>query len=127
VPETPHAPTMIAPSAWPTAARERQATLMSHPAVHAWRQLYPHSEPRRIAPLRVRQRKNKVYRLEGAGWAGTAVIAKRTRKADALIERTVYEEILPRHPVPSPRHHGSLEDPDAEYCWLFLEDATAAK
>jgi len=100
---------------------------MSHPAVHAWRQLYPHSEPRRIAPLRVRQRKNKVYRLEGAGWAGTAVIAKRSRKADALIERTVYEEILPRLTVPSLRYYGSLEDPDAEYCWLFLEEATGAK
>jgi len=127
VADTTRAAAVIAPIAGPTAVRERQATLMSHPAVHAWRQLYPHSEPRRIAPLRVRQRKNKVYRLEGAGWAGTAVIAKRSRKADALIERTVYEEILPRLTVPSLRYYGSLEDPDAEYCWLFLEEATGAK
>src|SRR5881396_3253109 len=124
VADTTHAAAVIAPATGPTAVRARQATLMSHPAVHAWRQLYPHSEPRRIAPLRVRQRKNKVYRLEGAGWAGTAVIAKRSRKADALIERTVYEEIFPRLTVPSLRYYGSLEDPDAEYCWLFLEEAT---
>src|SRR5437867_1147401 len=127
VADTTRAAAVIAPSTGPTAVRERPTTLMSHPAVHAWRQLYPHSEPRRIAPLRVRQRKNKVYRLEGAGWAGTAVIAKRSRKADALIERTVYEEILPRLTVPSLRYYGSLEDPDAEYCWLFLEEATGAK
>src|SRR2546426_1050377 len=127
VADTTRAAAVIAPIAGPAAVRERQATLMSHPAVHAWRQLYPHSEPHRIAPLRVRQRKNKVYRLEGAGGAGTAVIAKRSRKADALIERTVYEEIFPRITVPSLRYYGSLEDADAEYCWLFLEDATGAK
>src|SRR5947209_2746639 len=71
VADTTHAAAVIAPATGPTAVRARQATLMSHPAVHAWRQLYPHSEPHRIAPLRIRQRKNKVYRLEGAGWAGT--------------------------------------------------------
>src|SRR2546422_4429161 len=45
-----------------------------------------------------------LYRIVGAGWDGTAVIAKRSRKADALIERTVYEEIFPRLTVPSLRY-----------------------
>src|SRR3989449_5368273 len=71
--------------------------------------------------------RDRLAMIVGAGWDGTAVIAKRSRKADALIERTVYEEIFPRLTVPSLRYYGSLEDADAEYCWLFLEDATGAK
>jgi len=122
-----HSAPVVVPVAGPAAVRERQATLKSHPAVRAWCQLHPDSEPLRIEPLRVRKQKNKIYRIVGAGWDGTAVIAKRSRKADALIERTVYEEIFPRLTVPSLRYYGSLEDADAEYCWLFLEDATGAK
>src|SRR2546427_373089 len=122
-----HAAPLVVPVAGPAAVRERQATLKSHPAVQAWCQLHPDSEPLRIEPLRVRKQKNKIYRIVGAGWDGTAVIAKRSRKADALIERTVYEEIFPRLTVPSLRYYGSLEDADAECCWLFLEDATGAK
>src|SRR5207249_4404328 len=95
VPDTTRAAPMVVPIAGPAAGRERQSTLMSHPAVHAWRQLYPHDEPRGITTLRIGRRR-KVYRLQGAGPDGSAVIAKRYRKADALIERTVYEEILPR-------------------------------
>src|SRR3989442_1314591 len=67
VADTNRAAAVIAPIAGPAAVRERQATLMSHPAVHAWRQLYPHSEPHRIAPLRVFPRKTMAYRLDGAG------------------------------------------------------------
>jgi ABC-type multidrug transport system ATPase subunit len=125
--DTTRAAAVIAPLAGPAAVRERQATLMSHPAVHAWRQLNPHSEPHRIAPLRVFPRKTMAYRLEGAGPAGSTVVAKRSRKACALIERTVYEEILAGLTVPSLRYYGFLEDSDAEYCWIFLEEATGAE
>jgi len=103
---------------------------MSHPAVHAWRQLYPDAELLRITPLRVRRRKSTIYRLEGAGPAGSAVIAKwsqRSQRAHALIERTVYEKILPGLSVPSLRYYGFLEDSDVDRCWLFLEEATGAK
>src|SRR5437867_2360659 len=124
--DTTRAAPMVVPLAGAAAGRERQSTLMSHPAVHAWRQLHPHDEPRGITTLRIGRRR-KVYRLQGVGPDGSAVIAKQSRKADALIERTVYEEILPRVTVPSLRYYGSLEDPDAEYCWLFLEEATGAK
>src|SRR5438093_1057232 len=123
VPDTTRAAPMVVPVAGPAAGRERQSTLMSHPAVHAWRQLYPHDEPRGITTLRIGRRR-KVYRLQGAGPDGSAVIAKRYRKADALIERTVYEEILPRVTVPSLRYYGFRADPDAEHCWLCLEEAT---
>src|SRR3989442_730948 len=111
----------------PSRARTGQPTLMSHPAVQAWRQLYPHSQPERIAPLRVSARKATVYRLEGAGPAGVPVIAKRSRAADARIERTVYEEILPSLQVPSLRYYGFLEGPDGTFCWSFLEEARGAR
>jgi ATP-binding cassette subfamily B protein len=111
------------PAATQLSAGEHCPNLNKHPAVRAWLQLHPRAEPLAITPLRVRKFKNKVYRLEGAGLAGAPVIAKRLRKADAGIERTVYEEILARVAVPSLRFYGSLEDPDSEYCWLFQEDA----
>jgi ABC-type multidrug transport system fused ATPase/permease subunit len=127
VSDTTCAAPMVVPIAGAAAVRRGQATLMSHPAVHAWRQLYPGSEPHRITPLRVSLRKTMVYRLQGAGPDGSIVIAKRSRKKDALIERTVYEDILPRLTIPSLRYYGFFEDADAEHCWLFLEDVAGAE
>ena len=43
-----------------------------------------------------------------------------------MVERTVYEEILPRTAVPSLHHYGFIEEPDGEYSWLFMEEATGA-
>src|SRR5213596_254912 len=103
---------------------DRRSSLTCHTAVHAWCLLHPESQPLRITPLKIRRKKNKVYRLEGAGRAGGAVVAKRCGKETGLVERTVYEEILPRLTVPSLRHYGSLDEPDGEHCWLFMEDAT---
>src|SRR5256885_11766358 len=50
-----------------------------------------------------------------------------SRSETGLVERTVYEEILPRLTVPSLRHYGSLDEPDGEHCWLFMEDATGVE
>src|SRR2546425_346416 len=55
---------LVVPVARRAAVHERQAILMNHPAVHAWRRLYPHSGPQRITPLRVFPRKTMVYRLQ---------------------------------------------------------------
>jgi energy-coupling factor transporter ATP-binding protein EcfA2 len=112
------------PTVSPGAAR--RPNLKNHPAVHAWCQVHPLIEPLGITPLVVRRRKNMVYRLEGAGPAGSAVIAKRCPNAVAQIERTVYEDILPRLAIPSLCHYGSLEEPDSEYTWLFMEEASGA-
>ena len=110
------------------AARPAQrSNVMTHPAVQAWRQLYPQAEPLVITPLVGRLRKNSIYRLDSAGRGGAAVIAKRSPKATALVERTVYDEILPRLPVPSLHSYGYLEEPDGEHGWLFLEEATGAE
>jgi hypothetical protein len=120
--------THVAPLAVPSDGRDSErAPLMRHPAVQAWRRLDPRSRPDRITPLRVRTRKATVYRLEGAGAAGAGVIAKRSRKIDSDVERTVYEDILPRLDITSPRCYGFVDDPGGEWRWTFLEEATGEK
>jgi len=114
------------PLATRAVATERRSALKGHPAVQAWCQLYPDAEPVQIAPLRVRKRKSNVYRLEGVGRAGTGVIAKRCSKATALVERAVYEELLPGLPVPSLHYYGFVEEAAADGCWLFMEQASGA-
>src|SRR5256886_7050263 len=74
----------------------------------------------------VRKRKSNVYRLEGVGQAGSAVIAKRCRTAVAQVERTVYEDILAGLPVASLRYYGFVDEPDAAFGWLFMEEAGGA-
>jgi ABC-type transport system involved in Fe-S cluster assembly fused permease/ATPase subunit len=110
----------------PSAVSKQRSNVMNHPAVRAWHQLNPNAEALRISPVRVRKRKNQVYRLDVEDRNGGAVIAKRCAKAAALVERAVYEEILPRVTAPSLGYHGSLEEPDGEHCWLFVEEATGA-
>jgi ATP-binding cassette subfamily B protein len=126
VSDTTRAPAVLM-GASPASIRKRRTTLLDHPAVRAWRQLYPHSEPDRITPLRVFPRKTSAYRLEAAGPDGSAVVAKRGRSAESRIERAVYEQILPGLRVPSLHYYGSLEDADPAFCWIFLEEATGAK
>jgi hypothetical protein len=91
-----------------------------HPALVAWRAL-----GRRVTPESVQvlpgQRASTIYRLRGIGPDGTAVIAKRSRIEPASIERLVYDDILPRLPVTSPRYYGFTREDDA-HAWLFLED-----
>jgi aminoglycoside phosphotransferase (APT) family kinase protein len=97
--------------------------LLEHPAVRAWREIYSRrAEPTRIAVLKERH-KSGVYRLEGAGPSGSAVIAKRCWQETAVRERTVYEEVLPHLPLPALCYYGFVAEPGGEFCWLFLEDA----
>jgi hypothetical protein len=100
----------------------RQTAAEEHPAVRAWRETQlGRGEPDGIDTLQERE-KAAVYRLKGVGPGGSAVIAKRCRTATALIERTVYEEILPRLPITTVHYYGFRRQ-DGEVCWLFLEDA----
>jgi hypothetical protein len=57
------------------------------------------------------------------GPAGAAIIAKRSRQGPALVERTVYQEILPHLPVSGLRYYGCVEEPGGLFAWLLLEDA----
>jgi ATP-binding cassette, subfamily B, bacterial len=106
-----------------TAATEgRLERLLAHPAVQAWLRLGPERPvPDRVAPATKRR---GVYRLEGVGAEGSTVIAKRCKRRDSLVERTVYERISPFVPLPGPRYYGVVadpnEDPEKEVCWLFI-------
>jgi hypothetical protein len=92
-----------------------------HPAVAAWRQLaHDAPDPEHIAILEDRK-KSATYRLVGAGPGGESIIAQRLAIATALIERTVYEQVLPYLPVTSPRYYGCREA-SPQFAWLFLED-----
>jgi hypothetical protein len=106
----------------------KQTNLLEHPAVRAWRALRPKCvEPEWLEVLQEESPITGVYRLVRVGTAGTAVIAKRCRQNTALIERTLYEEILPNLPFPILHYYGFVEDADSEFCWLFLEDVSGEK
>ncbi|HET6202117.1 MAG TPA: aminoglycoside phosphotransferase family protein [Planctomycetota bacterium] len=105
-----------------------QHDLGDHPAVRAWKRLFPAgADPESVHVLRER-RKSAIYRLTGVGVGGTTVIAKRSRATRSEIERTVYEEALPRLPVTAPRYYGSVADANGgEFHWLLLEDVGTEK
>lgn len=121
-----------------------QTNLLEHPAVQAWRELLlplplqdfrqdlrqsGQVEPERIEilkgklPNQTRKIKRFVCRLVGLGPAGSAVIGKRCGRPNAVIESTIYEDILPYLPVPSLNYYGLVEETNGQFCWLFLEDA----
>jgi hypothetical protein len=102
--------------------------LTAHTAVQAWGRLEPHGVQAEAVEVLHLKPKTAVYRLVGAGWDGSAVIAKRCRRTTAMVERMIYEECLPSLPIPGLTCYGFLEDPaDSEFCWLFLEDASEQK
>ncbi len=98
-----------------------QSNLLQHSAVKAWRGLQPgQADPQRIEILN-EKKKSAAYRLESVGLGGTAVVAKRCLRVTGLIERTIYEQVLPHLPVASLHYYG-FGDEDDNSCWLFLED-----
>jgi Phosphotransferase enzyme family len=99
------------------------ADLVEHPAVRAWARLRPGGAGPTAAVRLQKKSKGVVYRLEGAGPGGSAVIAKHSSPERIHRERAVYEEVLPALPVLTVRYHGCVEEPDGPGCWLFLEDA----
>jgi hypothetical protein len=100
--------------------------LLEFPAIKAWREIRPElARPEKIEVLKGRKEtaRRSAYRLTGVGPENSTIIAKRCRQAKALIERTIYEEVLPSLPVPTLRYYGFVEEADGKFCWLFLEDA----
>ncbi|PYN72968.1 MAG: hypothetical protein DMD96_33755 [Candidatus Rokuibacteriota bacterium] len=109
----------------PLASERRLERLLAHPAVQAWHRLgYDRPVPDGVARLTGKARRREVYRLEGAGTDGSTVIAKRCTRADGLIERAVYEQILPHVPLAGPRYYGAVADPNDDsqkgFYWLFI-------
>src|SRR5207247_6174582 len=143
VANTPPAPVEARPArASPTRApadgvsAKRRENLLAHPAVQAWRQLHPDRVvPDRITPAKFKPNKPRpnlaIYRLEGVGADGAAVIAKRCTRGGGQIERTIYERILPHVPLPGPRYYGTVpespEDSAEDGCWLFIGEIQGEK
>src|SRR5256884_25308 len=130
------APPACAPAPAHGVSEKRRENLLAHPAVQAWCQLNPdHVVPDRITPAKFKPNKPRpnlaVYRLEGVGADGAAVIAKRCTRGGGQIERTIYERILPHVPLPGPRYYGTVprspEDPAEDGCWLFIGEIHGEK
>ena len=97
--------------------------LQEHPAFLAWSQAQSHpGKPASIEVLKCK-RQSAVYRLNGVGVDGEAIVAKRCLQATGAVEHVIYTELLPRIPVQSLRCYGLVREPDSEFCWLFLDDA----
>src|SRR6266699_4534244 len=97
---------------------------LMHPAVRAWGELqHAWIESGRVTVLNYKTN-SQVYRLEGVGMAGRAVVAKKCPMATARVERLIYTRFLPLAPVPALQFYGFLEDAGGRLAWLFLEEAT---
>lgn len=100
--------------------------VVEHPAARAWRTLSSGgAEPSRVVTIRERP-KAAIFRLDGVGPQGVPVVAKRCGARTGLIERQVYERILPRVPVAGLHYYGHAIADDGS-CWLFLEYAEGAR
>jgi hypothetical protein len=106
--------------------RDEQAAARAWSAVDAGRPIPGAIE--RLTTLQGRPAwKSECYRLSELGDNGGAVIAKRASRASMLVERAVYEDILPCLPLRTLRFYGFVEEPERNSCWLFLEDARGAE
>src|SRR5947208_3452604 len=127
---SPSAPPPLAALPTHLTPTRRQEALLAHPAVVAWRRLNPERVlPERITPAKFKANKTRshltVYRLQGVGPDGEAVIAKRCDPGEGLVERTVYERVLPHVSLPGPHFYGAVEDHDV--CWLFIREVQGEK
>jgi hypothetical protein len=112
----------------PISTESKQTSYEEHPAVGAWREVQPdRTEVARLEVVEGSSQPTSVYRLRGVGKGGSTVIAKRCRRRTALVERVVYEEILPELPLPMLHYYGFYEEPDGAFCWLFVEDVSREK
>jgi ATP-binding cassette, subfamily B, bacterial len=114
---------------WPAGARcaprPRRAAVpcdpVDHPVVRAWRAIAPAGRRvHRVDRLRATE-KTEIYRLTVEDGAAR-IIAKRARSRALLVERTIYEGVLPHLPLPGLRLHGYYDE-DGASAWLFIEDA----
>src|SRR5260370_2556900 len=112
----------------PVTIERQQANLLEHPAVEAWaKPSAPHMALTRVVMLKPEDKTSSVYRLEGLGPNGTAVIAKRKRIRSTALELVVYREIFPRIGLRTLNCYGFTDDPDPNFGWLFLQDAAALR
>jgi hypothetical protein len=104
------------------------APLHERAAVRAWRALGgQRPEALRVDVLKEESPGTAVYRLHLRSDTQPPVIAKRAPRDTAVIERTVYERILPELPLRVLRYHGSVVEASSGFIWLFLEEARGTR
>jgi len=96
-------------------------------ALRAWSELVLGARSAEAIELLQRRKKSTVLRLTGLDCADGPVIAKRCKDRIAVVERQLYEDVLPRLPVTSLRYFGSVPDQQEGFTWLFVEDAGRAQ
>jgi len=94
-----------------------------HPAVLAWSQLKAGlPKPEAIEVIRSAEKsKRPVLRLVGVGINGSSVIAKKTKRTNAMTERCIYENVLNYLSRGTLYYYGDVEVADQRY-WIFIED-----
>jgi len=102
----------------------RGAAIQGHPALAAWNRLQ--STPAELAALEIWRevpdhQPASIYRLEFRDGGPASVYAKRGDAKSCQVERTCYEELVPRLALSSPTFFGAVDECDGT-CWLFLED-----
>jgi ATP-binding cassette subfamily B protein len=93
-----------------------------HPVVRAWRRIAPAGTSVDRAECIRSRRRTQAYRLVLRN-GPMSIIAKRGRSDAVLLERTLYESVLPRLPVPALRYLGYVGEEGGDFGWLFIEDA----
>lgn len=105
--------------------QKREGQVLEQLLLQVWRELAPNQEvPERIEALTQASGETRVFRLLAVGGESSSIIAKRCGRRTALVENMVYEELLPRLPLPRPNYYGCVQEPDGRFCWLFLEDVS---
>jgi serine/threonine protein kinase len=97
-----------------------QTDISVHPALLAWRRL--NREPANVGEISLLKKrfKSAIYRMEKLGPGAPSIVAKCCLREVAARERVIYDEILPKLPLTTPRYYGFAEG-EAGYDWLFLE------
>ena len=93
--------------------------LDEHPAAQQWKQVMgKSSQPSSIDKLTgTSNKKSFIYRLNGVGKSGAPVIAKRAHRKRILVEKTVYEKILPQVTVNHLHYYDLTEEEHSDFCW----------
>jgi len=102
----------------------RGAAIQGHAALAAWNRLQ--ATPAALASLQVwrelpTHQPASLYKLEFSNGGPGSVYAKRCDAASCRVERSCYEELVPRLALSSPTFFGAVDECDGT-CWLFLED-----
>lgn len=74
-----------------------------------------------LKPQKEADTKSAIYHVGIQGMSDTSLVAKRSRVSSAMVERRVYEDILPHLSLPSPRYYGFTHEQSGAYGWQFLE------